>query len=138
MLLQVPLLTMLPLTGHQREPRPISWAEQRKPFELLPPHLKQMCLFTLNTGVRDNVVGNLRWDREIQIELAAGLICSVFEVPTAHYSQAQLREVRAALELIKNEAGIQNRSLRSLAREARQQRAVPPVPSGSLQQRKTG
>ena len=247
-LLQVPLLTMLPLTGHQREPRPISWAEQRKLFELLPPHLKQMCLFTLNTGARDNVVVNLRWDWEIQVELAAGLMCSVFEVPreyvkgrkslgylvcnsiaqqvvdaargrhdefvfvwrrermknldkapampyqpiesmnntawqtarrkaglddlhvhdlrhtvgmrlreagvaedtradilwhsrpgmTAHYSQAQVREVRAALELIKNEGDTQNRSLRSLAREARQQRAVSPVPSGSLQQRKTG
>jgi hypothetical protein len=57
---------------------------------------------------------------------------------TAHYSQAHVHEVRAALELIMNEAGTQNRSLRSLAREARQQRAVPPVPSGSLRQKKNG
>src|SRR5205085_596644 len=31
-----PKITMLPLVGHQREPRPISWAEQRKLLPLLP------------------------------------------------------------------------------------------------------
>jgi integrase len=52
---------------------------------------------------------------------------------TAHYSQAQVREVRAALELIRHEAGQKNRSLRSLAKEARR----VPVPSESLRQEKT-
>jgi integrase len=52
---------------------------------------------------------------------------------TAHYSQAQVREVRAALELIKDESGRQNRSLRSLAREVRASR----VPSESLQEEQT-
>ena len=239
---QVPLLTMLELNGHQREPQPISWKEQRKLLPLLPPHLARMALFTLNTGVRDDVVVNLQWDWEIRLDLG-DVECSVFEVPkehvkgrrsvryvvcnsvaqsvvesvrgqhdafvfvwrrervknldedpvmpyrpvnsmnntawqtarkkaglgdlhvhdlrhtvgmrlreagidedtradilwhtrpgmTAHYSQAQVREVRAALELIKDEAGLQNRSLRSLAKEARQER----VPSGSLRQEKT-
>jgi len=34
-----PKITMLPLVGHQREPSPISWAQQRKLLPLLPDHL---------------------------------------------------------------------------------------------------
>jgi integrase len=52
---------------------------------------------------------------------------------TAHYSAAQVLEVRSALELIKEETGRENRSLRSLAKEARRTR----VPSVSLRQEKT-
>lgn len=76
-----PKLTLLPLLGHQREPRPISWGEQRKLLPLLPDHLARMALFTLNTGVRDDVVCNLRWSWEIQVpELGV----SVFDVPREH------------------------------------------------------
>lgn len=56
---------------------------------------------------------------------------------TAHYSQAQVREIRAALELIKDETGRQNRSLRSLAKEARGAHVGRRVPSGSLRQEET-
>ena len=77
---QVPLLTMLPLNGHQRDPQPISWDDQRKLLPLLPPHLTRMSLFTLNTGARDNVVVNLRWAWEIRVEFG-DMTCSVFEVP---------------------------------------------------------
>src|SRR5690606_10529889 len=38
----------------QRPPRPITWSEQRTLFEHLPPHLADMALFVLNTGVRKN------------------------------------------------------------------------------------
>ena len=31
-LAHAPNITMLPLVGHQREPRPITWAEQRAPM----------------------------------------------------------------------------------------------------------
>lgn len=80
-LLQAPKITMLPLIGHQREPRPISWAEQRLLLPKLPDHLSRMVLFALNTGVRDDVVCSLQWDWEIKVpELGA----SVFEVPAAH------------------------------------------------------
>ena len=76
-----PKLTLLPLLGHQREPRPISWGDQRKLLPLLPDHLARMALFTLNTGVRDDVVCNLRWCWEIKIpELGV----SVFDVPREH------------------------------------------------------
>lgn len=80
---QAPLLTLLPLLGHQREPRPISWEEQRRLLPVLPAHLARMALFMLNTGIRDNVVVNLRWDWELKVKLGEETI-SVFEVPR-HY-----------------------------------------------------
>lgn len=78
---QAPAITMLPLVGHQREPRPITWAEQRALLPQLPDHLARMSLFTLNTGVRDDVVCSLRWAWEIRVP---ELGCSVFEVPRQH------------------------------------------------------
>ena len=78
---QAPRITMLPLVGHQREPQPISWADQRALLPKLPDHLSRMSLFTLNTGVRDDVVCSLRWEWEIQVpEIGV----SVFEVPKRH------------------------------------------------------
>jgi integrase len=73
-----PLLTLLPLIGYQREPRPITWAEQRDLVPRLPDHLARMVLFDLNTGARDEVVCGLRWDWEIPVP---ELGISVFEVP---------------------------------------------------------
>lgn len=78
---QAPKLTLLPLVGHQREPRPISWGEQRQLLPLLPDHLARMSLFVLNTGVRDDVVCSLRWEWEIPVP---ELGISVFEVPREH------------------------------------------------------
>lgn len=75
---QAPKITMLPLVGHQRAPRPISWGQQRKLLPALPDHLARMALFALNTGARDDVICRLRWEWELQIpELGV----SVFEVP---------------------------------------------------------
>jgi integrase len=72
-----PLISMLNLDD-ARKPRPISWAEQRKLLPLLPGHLQRMVLFNLNTGVRDDVVCNLRWEWEVYLK---ELECSVFIVP---------------------------------------------------------
>jgi len=73
-----PLISVLPLIGFQREPRPITWAEQRRIMPLLPDHLAKMVLFDLNTGVRDGVVCSLMWKWEIAIpELGV----SVFDIP---------------------------------------------------------
>jgi integrase len=72
-----PLITMLPLDD-ARKPRPISWADQRKLMPKLPAHLQRMALFDLNTGARDDVVCNLRWEWEVYLE---ELGCSVFIVP---------------------------------------------------------
>ena len=76
-----PMITMLPLVGHQREPQPITWAQQRALLQCLPNHLARMALFSLNTGVRDDVVCNLRWAWEIKVP---ELGISVFEVPREH------------------------------------------------------
>lgn len=73
-----PLITMLPLIGFQREPRPITWDEQRRLLPLLPDHLAKMALFDLNTGARDEVVCGLKWEWEIYIP---ELERSVFDVP---------------------------------------------------------
>lgn len=78
---QAPKITLLPLVGHQREPRPITWGEQRTLLPKLPDHLARMSLFTLNTGVRDDVVCSLRWEWEIKVP---ELGISVFEVPREH------------------------------------------------------
>lgn len=78
---QAPAITVLPLVGHQREPRPITWHEQRQLLPKLPDHLARMALFTLNTGVRDDVVCSLRWEWELPIP---ELGISVFEVPREH------------------------------------------------------
>lgn len=80
-LAQAPAITMLPLVGHQREPRPISWAEQRALLPKLPGHLARMSLFVLNTGVRDDVACSLQWAWEIRVP---ELGISVFEVPRQH------------------------------------------------------
>jgi integrase len=78
---RAPKITLLPLVGHQREPQPITWADQRTLLPKLPDHLSRMALFVLNTGVRDDVVCSLRWDWEIRIP---ELGISVFEVPRQH------------------------------------------------------
>lgn len=72
-----PLISMLPLDD-ARKPRPISWAEQRMLLPQLPAHLQRMALFDLNTGARDDVVVNLRWEWEVFLK---ELECSVFIVP---------------------------------------------------------
>lgn len=59
---QAPMITLLPLVGHQREPGRITWAEQRALLPKLPDHLARMARFTLKTGVRDDVICSLRWE----------------------------------------------------------------------------
>lgn len=78
---RAPKITLLPLVGHQREPQPMTWADQRTLLPKLPHHLSRMALFVLNTGVRNDVVCSLRWDWEIRIP---ELGISVFEVPRQH------------------------------------------------------
>jgi integrase len=61
-----------------REPYPLSWSEQTKLFAALPEHLRMMCLFAVNTGLRNKEVCGLRWDDEVEIE---ALETSVFIIP---------------------------------------------------------
>jgi integrase len=74
-----PLIQMLPLTDARR-PYPLSWEEQNKLFAKLPDYLARMCLFTVNTGTRDQEVCQLRWDWEIPQRLIA-----IFSAPRAEF-----------------------------------------------------
>ncbi len=56
----------------------MSWDEQTRLFAALPEHLRMMCFFAVNTGLRNREVCGLRWDDEIEIP---ELETSVFIVP---------------------------------------------------------
>ncbi|MGY6274024.1 tyrosine-type recombinase/integrase [Methylomonas sp. MgM2] len=67
-----------PNWGDTAHPYPLNIEEQRRFFKELPSHLAEMAMFAVNTGARDKVVGELRWEWEIKIpEIGT----SVFLVP---------------------------------------------------------
>ena len=68
---------------HKRPPYPLSWDEQARLFTELPPHLREMALFAVNTGCRDGEVCNLRWEWEIDVPQ---LGTSVFIIPGTRVS----------------------------------------------------
>ena len=72
-----PKIRLLP-RDDAREPYPLSWDEQTRLFAALPEHLRMMCLFAVNTGLRNKEVCGLRWDDEVEIE---ALETSVFIIP---------------------------------------------------------
>ncbi len=76
-LLNAPKIKLLPLDD-ARKPYPISWEEQDKLFRELPQHLKDMALFAVNTGCRDQEVCQLRWEWEVKL---SGLAVPVFIIP---------------------------------------------------------
>jgi integrase len=78
-----PLIRKLDLED-QRPPKPITWAEQKVLMPVLPTHLAKMVLFDLQTGLRENVVCQLRWEWEVRVPLGDGLIVSAFVVPKKH------------------------------------------------------
>jgi integrase len=60
------------------DPYPLSWEEQLRLFNGLPPYLAKMALFKVNTGCRDQEVCSLRWEWEVKIP---ELNTSVFIIP---------------------------------------------------------
>lgn len=62
-----------------RQAYPLSWEEQEKLFKELPPHLRNMALFAVNTGCREQEICQLRWEWEIKLPNLG----SVFIVPAA-------------------------------------------------------
>lgn len=59
-------------------PYPISWHEQEALFSKLATHLKEMALFTVNSGCRSREVCLLRWEWEIYIK---EIESSIFLIP---------------------------------------------------------
>jgi len=61
-----PKIKLLPETD-AREPYPLSWEEQEQLFAQLPRHLRDMALFAVNTGCRDQEVCRLRWSWQVNV-----------------------------------------------------------------------
>lgn len=78
----VPLLRM-PDWNDQATPYPLSIEEQRRLLQIMPDHLAEMALFAVNTGARENVICELRWEWEVKIK---ELNTSIFLVP-GHYTK---------------------------------------------------
>ena len=102
-----PKIKLLP-EPDKRKPYPLSWEEQTRLFQELPPHLRRMALFAVNTGCREAEICNLRWDWEIKLPK---LNCSVFIIPDVKVKSRQDRLV------------IVNRIVQSLLEELRGQHA---------------
>ncbi|MBP9728922.1 MAG: site-specific integrase [Gammaproteobacteria bacterium] len=62
-----------------REPYPLAWDEQHRFFAELPQHLKDMALFAVNSGCRDQEICHLRWDWQVRVLELPELL--VFLVP---------------------------------------------------------
>jgi integrase len=87
-----------------RKPYPLNWDEQEKLFAALPEHLKEMALFAVNTGCRDQEVCRLKWEWEMKVPG----IGAVFIVPGAFVKNAEDRLVvlnRIAREVIEGRRG---------------------------------
>jgi integrase len=73
-----PKIKLLP-DHDARKPYPLDWEEQDRLFAVLPPHLREMALFAVNTGCRDGEICNLRWEWEVSTPSIE--IGSVFIIP---------------------------------------------------------
>ncbi len=89
----------------KQKPYPSSWEEQSRLFAVLPDHLCEMALFTVNTGCRDREVCRLRWEWEVQVP---EIESTVFIVPGQFVKNGQDRVVilnRIAKEVIERQRG---------------------------------
>ena len=65
-LLQAPKIKLL--SQHDaRQPRPLNWEEQERLFSELPTQLREMALYAVNTGCRDQEICQLRWEWEMTL-----------------------------------------------------------------------
>jgi integrase len=90
----------------QRKPYPLDWEEQERLFSELPPHLREMALFKVNTGTREGEVCGLRWEYEVDYP---HLQTSVFVIPGLLVKNGLDRVVvlnRAGSEVVGRQRGI--------------------------------
>ena len=89
-----------------RKPYPLDWEEQDSLFEVLPPYLREMSLFAVNTGCRDQEICQLRWDWEVKVPIKE--IGSVFVVPGEYTKNSEDRLIvlnKVAREVIERQRG---------------------------------
>jgi len=87
------------------EPYPLSWEEQHHLFRELPEDLRNITLFLVNTGVREQVACQLRWEWEVEVP---ELDTSYFIIPKKIEKNRQARIVvlnDAAKSVIENQRG---------------------------------
>jgi len=104
-LAQAPKIRLFPLTDARR-PRPITWDEQTRLFNVLPPHLRSMALFKVNTGCRESEVCGLQWYHEVKIP---EMETSVFIIPRERVKNREDRLVvlnRLAAEVVNSQRGL--------------------------------
>lgn len=77
-LAHAPKIKLIPETD-SRKPYPLVWSERTRLLNELPPHLRDMALFKVNTGTRAAEVCNLMWEWEIKSEEIG---TSVFVIPS--------------------------------------------------------
>jgi len=84
-----PKINLLPETD-VREPYPLSWEEQEQLFAELPEHLREMALFAVNTGCRDQEICQLRWFW--QINVSSPEMGFVFIIPKQYVKNGYLKD----------------------------------------------
>lgn len=103
-LLKAPLIKLLSVDD-KREPFPINWEEEKALLAQLPKHLKEMSLFVLNTGCRDQEICHLRWQWEVTVP---ELNMSVFVIPKEFNKGKRDKLIvlnRVAREIIERQRG---------------------------------
>ncbi|MEW8049698.1 MAG: site-specific integrase [Candidatus Thiodiazotropha endolucinida] len=99
-----PKIRLLPDTN-RRPPYPLSWEEQARLFQGLPPHLAEMALFAVNTGCRDGEICRLRWEWEVAVPSLDALL---FIIPGQYVKNGDERLVvlnRIARSVIERRRG---------------------------------
>ena len=100
-----PKIKLLPELD-SRKPYPLNWEEQDRLIAALPEHLKEMALFAVNTGCRDQEVCWLRWEWEVKVSLPE--MGSVFIIPSENVKNGEDRLVvlnRTARAVIERQRG---------------------------------
>lgn len=85
----VPLIHLLD-TSDSKRARPLTWMEQERLFGELPDYLREMALFKVNTGTREQEVCHLRWEWEHRVH---GTEHSVFVIPAERVKNKTARLV---------------------------------------------
>lgn len=86
--LETPPMIVLESGRPAKKPYPLTWEEQDRLLAELPAHLREMAIFKVNTGTREQEVCGLKWKWEVSVP---ELNTSVFIVPGERVKNAEDR-----------------------------------------------
>lgn len=84
-----PKIKLLP-EWDTRSAYPLDWEEQDRLFAELPHHLKEMALFAVNTGCRDQEICQLRWSWQVNVSIPE--MGFVFIIPKRYVKNGYLKD----------------------------------------------